>query len=68
MLTQPVKDLEIESDDIAMRSVTVRDNGHGIPHSDVEAVLAKIGGPWKAHASRSKTKRRILHGKEGKGR
>lgn len=61
-------DLEIESDDIAMRSVTVRDNGHGIPHSDVEAVFGKLGGSWKAHGSRSKTKGRILHGKEGKGR
>lgn len=61
-------DLEIESDDIAMRSVTVRDNGHGIPHSDVEAVFGKLGGSWKAHGSRSKIKGRILHGKEGKGR
>lgn len=61
-------DLEIESDDIATRSVTVRDNGHGIPHSDVEALFGKLGGSWKAHGSRSKTKNRILHGKEGKGR
>lgn len=61
-------DLEMEADDIAMRAVTVRDNGHGIPHSDVETVLGKLGGSWKAHGSRSKTKGRILHGKEGKGR
>jgi hypothetical protein len=61
-------DLEIESDDIAMRSVTVRDNGHGIPHSDVEALFGKLGGSWKAHGNRSKTRGRILHGKEGKGR
>lgn len=61
-------DLEIESDDITTRSVTVRDNGHGIPHSDVEALFGKLGGSWKAHGSRSKTKNRILHGKEGKGR
>lgn len=61
-------DLEIESDQIATRSVTIRDNGHGIPHSDVEALFGKLGGSWKAHGSRSKTKNRILHGKEGKGR
>jgi hypothetical protein len=61
-------DVEIESDDIAMRSITVRDNGHGIPHSDVEAVFGKLGGSWKAHGNRSKIKGRILHGKEGKGR
>jgi hypothetical protein len=48
--------------------VTVRDNGHGIPHADVETLFGKLGGSWKAHGSRSKTKGRILHGKEGKGR
>ena len=61
-------DLEIDSDDIAMSSVTIRDNGHGISHADVEAVFGKLGGSWKAHGSRSKSKGRILHGKEGKGR
>jgi hypothetical protein len=61
-------DLEIEANDITMHSVTVRDNGHGIPHSGVEAVFGTLGGSWKAHGSRSKTKGRILHGKEGKGR
>lgn len=61
-------DLNIESDEIAMRSVTVRDNGHGIPHSDVEGLFGTLGGSWKAHGARSKTKGRILHGKEGKGR
>ena len=61
-------DLDIESDDIAMRSVAVRDNGHGIPFSDIEALFGKLGGSWKAHGSRSKIKGRILHGKEGKGR
>ena len=34
-------DLEVDADDIAMRSVTVRDNGHGIPHLDVEGCLRK---------------------------
>jgi len=61
-------DIEIESDDIAMRSITVRDNGHGIPHSDIEELFGKLGGSWKRHGNRSKGKGRILHGKEGKGR
>lgn len=61
-------DLEIDTDEVAMQSVTVRDNGHGIPHSQVEALFGKLGGSWKAHGSRSKTKNRMLHGKEGKGR
>lgn len=61
-------DIEIESDDFAMRSVTVRDNGHGIPHGDIKELFGKLGGSWKRHGNRSKGKGRILHGKEGKGR
>lgn len=61
-------DIEIENDDIAMRSITVRDNGHGIPHAEIKQLFGSIGGSWKRHGSRSKGKKRILHGKEGKGR
>ena len=61
-------DVEIDTDEISMRAVTVRDNGHGIPHGEVEALFGKLGGSWKRHGSRSKAKGRLLHGKEGKGR
>ncbi|WP_428699496.1 ATP-binding protein [Stappia sp.] len=61
-------DVEIDADDMAMRAVTVRDNGHGFPHDEVESFFGKLGGSWKRHGSRSKTKGRLLHGKEGKGR
>ena len=60
-------DVEVDGDDVAMRSVTVRDNGSGIPHKRVEELFGLVGGSWKAHGSRS-PKGRILHGKEGKGR
>lgn len=61
-------DVEIDVDEIAMRAITVSDNGHGIPHDQVELVFGKLGGSWKRHGSRSKEKGRLLHGKEGKGR
>ena len=61
-------DVEIDANEIAMTAVTVRDNGHGIPHDEVEALFGKLGGSWKRHGSRSKEKGRRLHGKEGKGR
>lgn len=61
-------DVEIESDDIAMKSVTVKDNGHGIAHGEVEALFGQLGGSWKRGGRTSKGKGRILHGKEGKGR
>jgi len=60
--------IEVESTDMGMQSVAVRDNGHGIPHEDVAKLFGQLGGSWKAHGSRSKTKSRMLHGKEGKGR
>jgi Histidine kinase-, DNA gyrase B-, and HSP90-like ATPase len=60
-------DVEVDTDAVAMRSITVRDNGHGIPHEDVGALFGRLGGSWKFH-SRSKLKSRFLHGLEGKGR
>lgn len=51
-----------------MEAVTVRDNGHGIPYSEVQEHFGQLGGSWKAHGNRSKTKFRMLHGKEGRGR
>lgn len=61
-------DVEVDEDELGMRSVSVRDNGHGIPHNDVADLFGKLGGSWKRHGTRSKSKNRILHGKEGKGR
>lgn len=60
-------DLEVNADDIAMRSISIRDNGNGIPHGRVKELFGLVGGSWKAHGSRSPDGR-ILHGKEGKGR
>lgn len=61
-------DLEVEADTIMMRSIVVKDNGHGIARNDAGALFSKLGGSWKGHGSRSKTKNRMLHGKEGRGR
>ncbi|WP_247327160.1 ATP-binding protein [Bradyrhizobium sp. 141] len=61
-------DVEIEKGELGMQAVVVRDNGHGIPHDEIEQLFGKLGGSWKARGARSKTKLGILHGKEGKGR
>lgn len=61
-------DVRIDADDLAMRSITIADNGHGIPHNEIGSLFGKLGGSWKRHGNRSKSKGRILHGKEGKGR
>jgi signal transduction histidine kinase len=40
-------DLEIDSDGVAMRSVTIRDNGHGIPHTNVETHSGSLAAPGR---------------------
>lgn len=61
-------EIGIDRNEFGMNAITVRDNGHGIPRDDIEHLFGKLGGSWKAYGARSKTKSRILHGKEGKGR
>ncbi len=61
-------DVEVDSSDLGMQAIIVRDNGHGIPLAEVPDLFGRLGGSWKARGNRSKTKSRMLHGKEGKGR
>ena len=49
-------------------AVEVADDGHGIPYADAEALFSGLGGSWKQGGHRSRQKKRILHGKEGRGR
>ena len=51
-----------------LQAIRVRDNGHGIPHEEAEGLFMHLGGSWKRHANKSKNGKRVLHGKEGKGR
>lgn len=48
--------------------IRVIDNGHGLPYEEAPAAFENLGGSWKRHPARTKTKQRILHGKEGQGR
>lgn len=48
--------------------IRVADNGHGITYDEANSAFGSIGGSWKQSHGRSKKKRRILHGKAGKGR
>jgi hypothetical protein len=51
-----------------MQAIEVSDNGHGIPYAEAEDLFSRLGGSWKQGGHRSQEKRRILHGKEGRGR
>jgi phosphoglycerate-specific signal transduction histidine kinase len=56
-------EVEVDADEFAMRSVTVRDNGHGMPHEMVATLFGRLGGSRKVQGSRSKLKSSFLHGK-----
>lgn len=51
-----------------LRAIEVVDDGHGMPYSEAERLFSRLGGSWKRSSRYSRAKRRILHGKEGRGR
>ena len=48
--------------------IVVTDNGDGICYDDALLAFKNLGGSHKRGAARSKSKRRLLHGKAGRGR
>jgi hypothetical protein len=60
--------VESELGPLGQTAIRVTDNGHGMPYEEVEALFANIGGSWKRSSERSKNGKRMLHGKEGRGR
>ena len=58
----------IDDDLNGLRAVEVADNGHGIPHAHAEELFTRLGGSWKQSRLHSIKEKRILHGKEGRGR
>lgn len=62
-------DVVIDADGLGgVKSLEVRDNGLGFSHADAETFFKPLGGSWKQNAGRSKGQKRMLHGKEGRGR
>lgn len=53
---------------LGLTSIRIRDNGHGIPPEEAEALFTSLGGSWKRNTRHSKHGKRMLHGEEGKGR
>ena len=61
-------DVRLEYGELGMTKIVVRDNGHGIPYEDAPQLFTRLGGSWKHPGGRTKTKERMLHGYEGRGR
>ena len=56
------------SGELGMKSIVVTDNGHGIPYEDAPQLFTHLGGSWKKPGGKTKSKGRMLHGYEGRGR
>jgi len=54
--------------ELGMTKIVVRDNGHGIPYRDAPQFFTHLGGSWKKPGGKTKSKERMLHGYEGRGR
>jgi len=61
-------DVRIESSELGTTKIIVRDNGCGIPYGEAPKLFTRLGGSWKTSGGRTKTKSRMLHGYEGRGR
>lgn len=62
-------DVTLVDDELnGIKAISVTDNGHGIPFAEAEKLFSSLGGSWKQSRLHSHEQKRILHGKEGKGR
>lgn len=61
-------DVRLEYGELGLNKIIVRDNGHGIPFDDAPQLFTRLGGSWKKPGGQTKTRKRMLHGYEGRGR
>jgi hypothetical protein len=62
-------DIEFGSDRLGgMSTISIGDNGHGIPYLDAPGLFRNLGGSWKKRGALTKEKKRFLHGQDGQGR
>lgn len=61
--------IELEDDGLGgLAKIHVNDNGLGIPRSDAPDLFRNLGGSWKRRSMHTKSRKRMLHGQEGRGR
>lgn len=61
-------EISLDTDGLgSIKGIRVKDNGHGIQHSEALEAFSKLGGSAKKRKKLS-PENRILHGEEGKGR
>ena len=61
--------VELEYDALeSLSKIHVQDDGHGMPRADAPELFCNLGGSWKRRSQHTKTRSRMLHGQEGRGR
>lgn len=62
--------VEFERGDLAggLSKIIVYDDGEGFPRSEAAKHFGNLGGSWKRLTRRTRTKSRMVHGQEGRGR
>ena len=62
--------VEFEYNDIAggLSKIVIYDDGVGFSRSDAVSLFGNLGGSWKRLVRHTKTKKRLIHGQEGRGR
>ena len=61
-------EVQFEYGELGLNKIIVRDNGHGIPYDEASQLFTRLGGSWKKPGGQTRTKKRMLHGYEGRGR
>lgn len=61
-------DVSLSHNELGLSGITVSDDGHGIPRAEASTLFTRLGGSWKERGGFTKTKHRMLHGAEGRGR
>jgi len=51
-----------------LETIRIVDNGHGLAYAEAAAAFESLGGSWKRQGPRTTTRKRMLHGRYGKGR
>lgn len=51
-----------------IEEIRVKDDGLGMTFEDAREGFGRLGGSWKVSKDRTPTQKRLLHGREGKGR
>src|SRR5262245_3900980 len=50
--------VEVDRGALGIKSIRVRDNGHGIPPEEAESLFSHLGGSWKRNRKKSKHDKR----------